>query len=186
MPYDDIYLEAEERMDKTLGNLKGELRATRGARASTGLVEHLKVDYYGTQTTLREIANITTPDPRMIVIRAYDPSILSTIEKAILKSDLGMAPNNDGKLIRLAVPALSEERRRQIAVKIKQIGEESKVAIRNIRRDANKQVDREEKQKLITEDDVYNIKKDIQELTKAHETAIDETLEAKSKEIMEI
>ena len=186
MPYDEIYLEADERMEKAVEALRQELRATRGARATTGLVEHVKVDCYGTITPLRQIANITTPDPRLIVIRPYDRSLLGAIEKAILKSDLGMAPTNDGKLIRLAVPPLSEERRRQIVSKIRQIGEEAKVAVRGVRRDANKQIDREQKEGLLTEDEAFRTKEDIQELTKKYEQIIDEALESKSKEVMEI
>jgi len=186
MPYDEVYLEAGERMEKAVEALRNELRTTRGARASTGLVEHVRVDCYGTVTPLRQIANITTPDPRLIVIRPYDPSLLSAVEKALLKSDLGMAPSNDGKLIRLAVPALSEERRRQIVTKTKQIGEEAKIVIRNVRRDANKQIDREAKQKLLSEDDAYKIKDDIQEMTRQHEGMVDEALDAKTREVMEI
>ena len=186
MPYEEICLEADEKMDKAVDLLKEELRTIRSGRASAGLVEHIRVDYYGTMTPIREIASIGTPEPRLIVIRPYDPNSAGEIEKAILKSDLGIAPANDGKLIRIAVPVLSEERRKQIATKIKKLGEETKIAIRNIRRDANKQIDREKKDGTMTEDDAFGTKDDIQEMTEKAESGVDEAIQAKSDEIMEV
>lgn len=186
MPVEDIYLEADEKMSKTQDLLKEELRTMRSGRATAGLVEHIRVDYYGSMTPLRQIANIAVPDPRLLVVKPYDPSSLEDIVKAILKSDIGITPNSDGKIIRLAVPPLSEDRRKQLAGRLKQMGEESKVSVRNIRREANREIDKEKKDSAITEDDAFKGKEEIQELIKQYEDEIDALIEKKTTEIMEI
>ena len=184
MPAEDICLEAIERMEKSVEALQHRFRGVRTGRASAALVDSVRVDYYGSSTPLGQIANISTPDPQLIVIRPFDPSSLKDIEKAILASELGITPQNDGKFIRLAVPSLSEERRRQLAGQVRDMGEEAKIAIRNIRRDANKEIDREQKEKLISEDEAYDAKEEIQKATKDSETEVDNTVKKKTEEIM--
>jgi len=145
MEYDDIMLEAEDKMEKTTAGLEVNLKSVRGGRATTGLVENLRVEYYGSQTPLKNMANISAPEPRLLVIRPFDASVLKEVEKAILTSDLGMTPQSDGKLIRLSVPPLSEERRLKLASRIREMGEESKISLRNIRRDSIKSAEKGEK-----------------------------------------
>jgi ribosome recycling factor len=179
-----IITEHEKNMHKTIEFLKTELRAVRTGRASPGLVEHLTVDYYGTPTPLKQLATIAVPDASSIVIKPFDLSCLKEIEKAIRTSELSLAPVTDGKTIRLNLPPLSEERRRQIVQQVKQMGEKVKVSLRNIRRDAIKLLEEEEKKKLITEDDRDRGKKEIEDLTKKHIEQVDEILQAKSREIL--
>ena len=184
MPAEDICLEAIERMEKSVETLQQRFRGVRTGRASAALVDSIRVDYYGSPTPLSQIANIATPDPQLIVIRPFDPSSLKAIEKAIQSSELGITPQSDGKFIRLAVPALSEERRRQLAGQVRDMGEEAKIAIRNIRRDANKDIDREEKEKLISEDEAYEAKDEVQKATKDSESEVDGIVKKKTEEIM--
>jgi len=186
MPYEDILLDSEDRMEKAVNALKAQFRTLRSGRANPGLVENTRVDAYGTPATLKSVATISVPEPRQILIRPFDRALLGEIEKAILKSDIGLTPNNDGKVIRLPVPPLSEERRRQMVSRIKDMGEETKVAIRNIRRDANKQADKEKKDGDLTEDDLYAIKDEIQELTNKYEKLVDESVKEKTDELMEV
>jgi len=186
MPYDDIYLEASERMDKAVEHLKEQFRTVRSARATPGLVENVRVEYYGTHTPLKQLATIAVPDPQLIVIKPYDPSSVDAINRAILTSQLGLTPSVDAKLIRITVPPLSEERRKKLAAQLHALAEEAKVAIRNIRRDANKQGEQEKKDGAMPEDDLFRLKDDIQELTSDHEQAIDKALEHKTDEIMEV
>jgi len=186
MPYDDIYLEAADRMDKAVQHLKDELRTVRSSRATPGLVETLKVDYYGTPTPLKQIANIGAPDPQLLVIKPYDPSAVEAIQKAILASSLGLTPSVDARLIRVVVPPLSEERRRQIASQLHHMAEAAKVAIRNIRRDVLKAAEQEKKDGVLTEDDFFRLKDEIQELTNGHEKTVDDALRHKTEEIMEV
>jgi len=186
MSADDILLDTEERMEKTLDTLKDQFRTIRSGRAQAGLVEQLRVDYYGTLTPLKQMANISVPDARSILIRPFDPSACANIEKAILQSDLGINPNSDGKIIRLSVPPLSEERRRKLVGQIKSMSEESKTSIRNIRRDANKVVDKEKKDGSLTEDEAFDAKEAVQELTGSYEKQIDDAVDHKSKEMMEV
>lgn len=186
MPYDEIYLDASERMDKAVSHFREQFRSVRSARATPGLVENIRVEYYGTQTPLKQLASIGVPDPRLIVIKPYDPSCVEAVQKAIQTSELGLTPSVDGKLVRLTVPPLSEERRKRIVGQLRDIAEEARVAIRNIRRNANKQAEQEKKDGDIPEDDAFRLKDDIQELTSGHEKAIDEALENKSNEIMEV
>ncbi|MEJ5260211.1 MAG: ribosome recycling factor [Anaerohalosphaeraceae bacterium] len=179
-----IVAEHERNMHKSIDFLKTELRSVRTGRASPGLVEHLTVEYYGTPTPLKQLATIAVPDPSSIVIKPFDVSCLKEIEKAIKASELSLAPVADGKTIRLNLPPLSEERRKQIVQQVKQMGEKVKVTIRNIRRDAIKALEDEEKKKTITEDDRDRGKKEIEDLTKKHIEQIDEIIEAKSREIL--
>ncbi len=184
MPADEIYLETADKMEKAIDALKQQLRTIRTGRASPAIVDQIRVEYYGTQTPLGQIANIATPDPQLIVIRPFDPSASKDIEKAILQSDIGITPNSDGKLIRLAVPPLSEERRKQLATQVKRMGEGAKVAIRNIRRDANRGVDKLKDDSAISEDEAYKAKEEVQELTKESESKVDDLVRRKSEEIM--
>jgi ribosome recycling factor len=183
---DDILLEAEDKMDKAVEHLRQQYRTVRTGRASAGLVEHLRVDYYGAPTELRQLATISVPDPLMIVIKPYDPGSVGDISKGIQASDLGITPMVEGKVIRLAVPPLSEERRKQIVHQIKETAEETKVALRNVRRDAIKHVDAEEKAKTISEDDARKAHEDATSLVHNHELQVDELLKHKTDEIMEV
>ncbi len=185
MAMDDILLEAEEHMEHALGYLKQEFRGIRTGRASVGLVDHIKVEYYGSPTDLRQLASISTPEATLIVIKPFDPQSLKDIERAIQASDIGITPNADGKVIRLAVPPLSGERRQQLVGQVKKMTEAERVAVRNARRDANKEVDRQEKSSEITEDQARKGKDDIQKLTDDYEKKINDLLAAKTKEIEE-
>lgn len=188
MALDDILLEAEEQMEKGVDFFKHELRAIRTGRASTGLVEHLKVEVesYGSTMSLRELANIGVAEGNIIVIKAFDPSTLKDIERAIGKSEIGINPQNDGKMIRLPVPPLSTERRSQLVAQVKQLAEQQKVTIRGARRDANKALGAAEKAKELTEDDVKSGEKQVQELTDNYCKQIDTSLSEKTKDIMEV
>ena len=185
MTSDEILLDAEERMEKAVAVFRDELRGLRTGRATPALVDTLRVDYYGSPTPLKQLAQINTPDPQSIVIRPFDPGCLKDIEKAIRSSDLGMAPNNDGKMIRLQVPPMSGEQRQKLATRIKKSSEEAKIACRNIRRDANKHFDQAEKDKEMTEDDRDKGKEQVQDLLKQYEAKVEEAAEKKSKEILE-
>lgn len=186
MPVDDILLDAQDKMEKAVEVFLGELKGIRTGRATPGLVENVRVEYYGSPTPLKQIAGISAPDPRMLIIKPFDPSSLPGIEKAILKSDLGLNPTSDGKMLRLAVPPLSEERRKQLGKQAKETGEKAKVTIRNVRRDAIKTSEDEEKGGVISEDEKFRVKEEIQKLTEEHEKKIADVLEKKNKEIMEI
>ena len=186
MSYDEILLEAEEKMDKAVKVFSEELKGIRTGRATPGLVENIRVEYYGAPTPLKQIANISVPEAQLIVIKPFDTSSLKNIEKGILKSELGMTPSGDGRLLRLKVPALSEERRKQLANQVKDLGEKAKVSIRNVRREENRQADQLQKDSVISEDDCKNLKDEIQEHTKSFEQKVTELFEMKKKEIMEI
>ena len=183
MDPDTILLETEERMEKAVEVLNDKYRGMRTGRANPGLVENTRVDYYGTPTPLKQISNISAPEPDLLVIKPFDANSLSDIEKAIQKSDVGIHPSSDGRIIRLQIPPLSEERRLQLVTKAKDVAEESRVAVRNIRRDANKQVDQLEKDKKISEDDQKKLKEEIQAFTKISEETIDKTVKAKSEDL---
>jgi ribosome recycling factor len=183
MPTDEILFSAEEVMSNGTDYLKNELRGIRTGRASTALVEHIKVDYFGTKTDLRQLAQLSTPEANLIVIKPFDVSAIKEIDRAIQASELGITPMSDGRIIRLTIPALSGERRKQLAQKVKQLGEQAKLVVRNARRDANKKVDGEEKDGLLPEDDAKKAKEQIQDLTKDYEKKVDDLLEAKIKEI---
>ena len=186
MPLDDILIDAEMHMEKATDHLLHELRGIRTGRASPGLVEHIKVDYYGSPTDMRSIASISVPEATQILIKPFSPGDLRAIEKAINDSKIGLTPHSDGKQLRLVLPALSQERRQQLAGQCKQMAETAKVAIRNARRDANKVLETEEKGGVVAEDDAVAGKEQIQELTKNYEAKVDELIEKKRAEIMQI
>ena len=186
MPVDNILREAEDKMTKAVEHLRQQLRTVRTGRASAGLVEHLKVDYYGTATELRQLATITVPDPLMLIIKPFDPGSVGDIAKSIQASELGVTPSVEGKVIRLAVPPLSEERRKQLVHQVKEMTEEAKIALRNIRRDAIKHIDAEEKQKQLGEDDARTSRDDATDLVHKYEKQIGDVLDHKTEEIMEV
>ena len=184
MPIQTIVNEHKNKIKKAVEILQDELRSLRTGRASTGLVENIKADFYGAPTPLKQMASLATPQADLIVIKPFDPGSLKEIEKAIKNSDLSVAPVIDGKVIRLNIPPLSQERRRQLAQQAKQMGEQAKVSIRNIRRDANKHLEKDEKAKLITEDSCNEGKEQIDEITKEYSNSVDALIKAKSDEIM--
>jgi ribosome recycling factor len=186
MSIEEIVLEAEERMEKSVALLGDQLRGVRTGRANVGLVDSIRVEYYGSPTPLKQMANLSTPEPQQILIRPFDPSAIGDIIKAIQTSDLGLMPNSDGKAVRLNVPSLSVEQRKKLVGRVKDLAEEARVSIRNIRRDANKQADQEQGEKLLTEDDAERCKEEIQALTKRFETKVNEVAEKKSDEILEV
>jgi ribosome recycling factor len=186
MPYDDIVLEAEDKMEKAVSVLAEVLRGVRTGRATAALVDGIKVDYYGAPTALKALASITVPEPRLIMVKPFDPSAADAIVKAIQKSEVGLTPQSDGKIIRLGVPALSEERRKQMAKLAKDEGEKAKVAIRNVRRDANNTATAEEKDKTLSEDEAKRTKDEIDRLTKEYEGKVGEAVDKKTKEVMEV
>ena len=181
MDYDTILLDAEERMEKACRVLEEKFRGMRTGRASPGLVEGIRVEYYGSPTPLKQIANISAPEADLLVIKPFDPRGLGDIEKAIMKSDVGIHPSNDGKVIRLQIPPLSQERRQQLASRARKTAEETRVAVRNIRRDANKHAD--EIKKTISEDEIKALKDEVQEFVKSYEKKIDKMLADKSDEL---
>jgi ribosome recycling factor len=185
MAADEILFEIEEKMEVAAEYLRKEYRGIRTGRASVGLVDHIKVEYYGSPTDLRQLATISTPDASLIVIKPFDPSCLKDIEKAIFASNLGITPAADGKVIRLSVPPLSGERRNQIAGQLKKMSEASRVSIRNARRDGNKEGDRQEEAGELTEDEARKLKDDIQKLTDRYEKTVTDLLDAKTREIQE-
>jgi ribosome recycling factor len=185
MPADDILLDAEERMEKALGVLKTNLSGIRTGRAHPGLVDSLRVEVYGSQTPIKQLASVGAPEPTQIVIRPYDPGTIKDIEKSIVASDLGFNPQNDGRLIRINIPALSTDVRRKMVARIKELTEESKVAIRNIRRDANKAADQEQKDKTLSEDERDTVKESVQDLTKTHENRATEVAKVREAEVLE-
>ncbi|MCH2201400.1 MAG: ribosome recycling factor [Fuerstiella sp.] len=184
MDQDEILLDSEDRMEKAVEHLAASLTGIRTGRANPGLVDSVKVDYYGSPTPLKQIANISVPEPQQILIRPFDTSSLDGIAKAIQGSDLGLAPNNDGRVIRLNIPPLSGDRRKQLAGRIKELAEEARISIRNIRRDSNKQADQAQKDKTMTEDDRDQTKDKVQDLTKKYEGQVNSRAEAKEKEIL--
>ena len=186
MPHDDIVLEAEDKMEKAVAVLTDELRGVRTGRATTGLVDGLKVEYYGAPTPIKSLASITVPEPRMIMVKPFDPGSIEDILKSIQKSDIGLTPQSDGKIIRLAVPPLSEERRKQMSKMVKEFGEKAKVSIRNIRREGNGTADSEETDKTISEDEAKKIKEEMDKLTKQYEGKVEASVEKKTKEVMEV
>lgn len=172
-------------MEKAVSNLKEELRGIRTGRASPALVDTLRVDYYGSPTPLKQLAGVSCPDPQQILIRPYDQGAVKDIEKAIIASNLGLAPNSDGKVIRLNIPAMSGEQRTKMTTRVKKLAEDSKVSIRNIRRDGNKHFDNAEKEKTMTEDERDAGKEEVQKLTDTYEKKAQELADKKNVEIME-
>ena len=180
------YKVMEEKMNKTISVMKEKLSNIRAGRANTTLLEKIFVDYYGVKTPINQLANISVPEARMIIIQPWDANMLKEIEKAIQKSDIGINPNNDSKVIRLVFPVLTEERRKDLLKIIKKEGEESKVAIRSIRREALEQFKTMEKKSEITEDDLKDAENDVQKYTDKFTKEVDDIIEAKGKEIMEV
>ncbi len=176
----------EERMDSTVTDTKQKLSAVRTGRASLALLDGLRVDYYGTPTPLNQVAKLSIPEPTLIVAQPFDPTTLAPIEKAIMSSDLGLNPSNDGKLIRIPIPVLTEERRKQLAKKVRSLGEDSKTAMRQIRRDTNEEIKTSEKDGKISEDDAHRCLDETQKITDRHTALIDELCKQKEKELMEI
>jgi ribosome recycling factor len=183
---DEVLDELRQRMEKSVEVLQDDLLGIRTGRASPALVERLPVEYYGTMTPLNQMASIAAPEPRLLVIRPWDPSALLDIERALLKSDLGLTPLNDGKLIRLNIPRLTEERRRELVKVVARRVEEARVAVRNLRRDALQDLKEFEKEKMISEDDFFRGKDSVQELTDEFIEKIDEMGKRKEAEVMEI
>ncbi|MEJ2744896.1 MAG: ribosome recycling factor [bacterium] len=186
MTADEILEEMELKMMKTLEVVEHEFATIRTGKASPALVENIMVDYYGTQTRLRQIAGISTPEARLIVIQAWDAAALDAIERALLKSKLGITPIKDGRVVRVPIPELSEERRKELDKLVKHMAEEGRVAIRNVRRDANDHIKKEQKAGKITEDDMTHSEKHVQEKTNEYVGKIDNLLARKEKEIMEV
>lgn len=185
MDRDEILLDAEERMEKAVSVFQGQLQGLRTGRATPGLVDSIRVEYYGSPTPLKQLANISVPEPQQILIRPFDAGAVSDIVKAIQSSDAGLAPNSDGRLIRLNVPPLSTERRREMSARVNKFAEEARVSIRNIRRDANKHADQSEKAKTLSEDERDSVKDEVQDLTKKYESQVNDHASAKEKDIMD-
>jgi len=178
--------ECETKMKKAIAALEKDLGKVRTGRASLALVDDIRVDYYGTPTPINQVASLSVPESRLIVIQPWDNSLLSEIEKAILKSDLGMTPANDGKVIRITIPRLTEERRKELVKLVKKMGENSKIEVRNIRREVIESLRTMEKDKEISEDELHQMQNQIQKTTDTFVEQIDEVIEKKEKEIMEI
>jgi ribosome recycling factor len=185
MSAEEILFDAEERMEKALAKLKADLTGIRTGRANPGMVDSLRVEAYGSPVPIKQIASVSAPEPQQLVIRPFDPGTIKDIEKGIIASDLGLAPQSDGKVIRLNIPPLSGEVRRKMVARTKELAEETKVAIRNIRRDANKQADEEQKDKTLTEDERDQTKDDVQALVKKFEDKSNDLAKAKEAEVME-
>jgi len=181
-----IFEELKDNMDKGIAALEKSFSKVRTGRASIALLDGIKVEYYGTQTPLNQVATLSVPESRLIVISPWDSSVISLIEKAIQKSDLGLMPSNDGKIIRLSIPALTEERRKELVKIVKKMSEESKVNIRNIRRDANEQLKDLKKDNTLSEDELFRHQEEVQKITNKYIEKVDQVLATKEKEIMEI
>ncbi|MFC1587764.1 ribosome recycling factor [Planctomycetota bacterium] len=187
MSYDKILKEVKNNMQDALTWLETEFKIIRTGRATPALLDHIRVDYYGDKTPIKNLANISIPEPRVLAIKPFDPSVLKNMEKAILASNLGLTPSNDGHALRLNIPALSEEQRKKIANILKEHAEKSRISIRNARRDGNKNADgAQKKDKILTEDQSKKLKGEIQDLTKESESQVDDMLKKKTEEIMEI
>jgi len=183
---DELMKDAEERMDKSVAAAKGELNGVRTGRASAALLDRIQIDYYGQQTPLRQLATINVPEPRMLTIQPFDPNSLKSIEKTIQESDLGLTPSNDGKVIRLPIPQLTEERRKELVKLVHQIAEDGRVAVRNIRRDAIHHMKELSGKGEVGEDEERRAEERVQKLTDQHTKSIDELLKHKESEIMEV
>lgn len=181
----DVTNSCEERMKKTIAALKDDFNGIRTGRASAALFDKIRVDYYGDKSPLSQVANISIPEARLVVIQPWDKSLIGEIEKAIQKSELSLNPSNDGKVIRIAIPPLTEERRKELAKQAKTVAEQSRVAIRNIRRDGNDEMKKLEKEGALTEDDLKKSEDKLQKITDSYIQSINKILEEKEKEIME-
>ena len=185
MMIQETYQEARDRMTKSIAALKSELKRIRTGRASSSLLDGIKVNYYGTPTPISQMATVAIPESRMITIQPWDATAIKEIEKAILKSDLGLTPSNDGKLVRIAIPPLTEQRRKELVKVVHKTSEEYKVAVRNIRRDSNELIKGFKKDGDISEDDAFKAQDEIQKITDEHIKQIDDIYKAKEKEILE-
>ena len=182
----EILKETEVKMKKGVESAKREFSEVRTGRAHPGLIEGLHVDYFGTMTPFKQLASISTPDPRTVIIQPWDPTVISGIEKAIFGSNLGVTPSNDGKVIRLSIPPLSEERRHELAKVVKEMAEKSRISLRTVRRDANIKLKKLQNDKVISEDDHFKGHEDVQKLTDKYIKEVDELLDKKSKSLMEV
>ena len=185
MAAEEILLDAEDRMDKAITHLKSSLAGIRTGRANPGLVDSLRVEVYGSPTPIKQLASVGAPEPTQIVIRPYDPSTIKEIEKAIIASDLGFNPQSDGRLVRINIPPLSGEVRKKMVNRIKELSEEAKVSLRNVRRDANKAADQAEKDKELSEDARDDTKNEVQELIKKYEEQVNEMAKKREADVME-
>ena len=183
---ENLVQETTEKMEKRISGLDRDLGKTRTGRASISMLDGINVDYYGSPTALNQVATLSTPDARMIVVSPFEKSLISEIEKAIFVADLGITPTNDGVVVRIPVPQLTEERRKEIVKGLKKVGEDAKVSLRKIRRDANEAVKKAEKAKELTEDDSKQLQAEVQKVTDAMVKKVDEKLVAKEKEVMTI
>ena len=183
---DDRLVQYDDKMQKTMRNLQEEFGSIRAGRANPHVLDKLRVDYYGTPTPIQQVANVNVPEPRMIQIQPWEPSMVKEIEKVILTSDLGINPTNDGKLIRLVFPELTEERRKELAKDVKKKGENAKVAIRNIRRDGNDTLKKLSKSDDISEDEIHDLENELQKLTDKYIANVDKAVDEKSKEILTV
>ena len=181
----ELFIDVKDRMNKAVEHYRHEIASIRTGRASTSIMDGIKVDYYGTKTPLSNIAHVTVPEGQLIVIQPFDPSSLEFIEKAIISSDIGLTPNNDGNVIRLNIPSLTEERRKELVKVVHKIIEEGRVAIRNIRRDANDHLKKSEKDHDLSEDNLRRATDNIQEMTDDHIKNLNQIQDAKEKEILE-
>lgn len=182
----DVIKNMGAHMDKTIDALRKEYQKVRTGRASTGLLDEIRVDYYGTPTPINQLATLAVPEPRTITLQPWEAKIIPAMEKAILNANLGLTPSNDGRVIRLNLPPLTEERRKEIVKQLRKLAEDAKVAIRNIRRDTNDELKKLEKEKAITEDDLKRAEKEVQDVTNGHVARVDEVLAHKEKEVMEV
>lgn len=182
----DVHKKLEEDMKKTIDSCSNELTSVRAGRANPSLLDRISIDYYGVQTPLNQVANVSAPEPRMIVVQPWDANVLEDIEKSISQSDLGLNPSNDGKIIRISIPQLTEERRIDLSKQVKNIGENSKIALRNQRRDANDAIKKMGKSSELTEDETKQAEDKVQEITDKFVAKIDTIVEEKEKEIMEV
>jgi ribosome recycling factor len=183
---DDVLSNLRQEMEQTINSMRREMARTRTGRASTALLEGLTVEYYGTKTPLNQLAGLSAPEPRLLVVQPYDRSALHEIERAILQSDLGLVPNNDGKIIRVPIPELTEERRRELVRHVRKVGEEYRVSLRSHRRDAIDLLKQLQKDGEITEDELHRTQDKVQEITKDATERLDKVLQAKEVEIMEV
>ena len=182
----DVAKNMSSQMDKTVEALRKEYQKVRTGRASTALLDEIRVDYYGTPTQITQLATLAVPEPRTITLQPWEAKIIPAIEKAIMNANLGVTPSNDGRTIRLNLPPLNEERRKEIVKQLRKLAEDAKVALRNVRRDAIDELKKLEKDKKITEDDLKRGEKDVQDVTNTHVTKVDEVLAHKEKEVMEV
>jgi len=182
----DIIQDAKKRMSKAIDALRNELATIRAGRANPAILDRVQVEYYGAPTPLNQLANISAPEARMLVIQPYDKTIMGEIERGILKADLGLSPTNDGNIIRIAVPPLTEERRKDLVKQVKKAAEDAKVAVRNVRRDANDNLKKAEKAGDLTEDELRRLTDEVQKSTDEHITNIDNVANTKENEIMEV